>query len=193
MSLIYGYSKTINDTPITKALELAYERLTISCDKNGVIANEAMKKANSASYRARKADEAAKECSSVKTFTGEIEITHYGSPKTLKPFRTGIVLLGIITNGNPNTGDTVQYDFYDITGNKHVSTIQGKQKYKILKSSAEDSSNNIQDTYTSLSSCSISISLKGKDIKVNKPSKPVKLKITIQYIELSSGVSEIEK
>ena len=60
MSLIYGYSKTINDTPITKALELAYERLTISCDKNGVIANEAMKKANSASYRARKADEAAK-------------------------------------------------------------------------------------------------------------------------------------
>ena len=185
MSLIYGYSKSINDTPITKALELAYGRLAISCGKNGVVANDAMKKANSASYRARKADEAAKECSSVKTFTGEIEITHYGSPKTLKPFRTGIVLLGIITNGNPNTGDTVQYDFYDITGNKHVSTIQGKQKYKILKSSDDNSNTqSIQDTYTSLSPCSISISLKGKDTKVNKPSKPVKLKITIQYIEL---------
>ena len=188
MSLIYGYSKTISDN---KALELAYERLAISCGKNGEMANDAMKKANSASYRARKADEASSNV--IKTFTGEIEFTHYGNPKTLKPFRTGIVLLGIITNGNPNTGDTVQYDFYDITGNKHISTIQGKQKYKILKSSAEDSSNNIQDTYTSLSSCSISISLKGKDIKVNKPSKPVKLKITIQYIELSSGVSEIEK
>ena len=191
MSLIYGYSKSINDTPITKALELAYGRLAISCGKNGVVANDAMKKANSASYRARKADEAASNV--IKTFTVEIEITHYGSPKTVRPFRTGIVLLGIITNGNPNTGDTVQYDFYDITGNKHVSTIQGKQKYKILKSSAEDSSNNIQDTYTSLSSCSISISLKGKDIKVNKPNKPVKLKIIIQYIELSSGVSKIEK
>ena len=191
MSLIYGYSKSINDTPITKALELAYGRLAISCSKNGVVANDAMKKANSASYRARKADEAASNV--IKTFTVEIEITHYGSPKTVKPFRTGIVLLGIITNGNPNTGDTVQYDFYDITGNKHISTIQGKQKYKILKSSAEDSSNNIQDTYTSLSSCSISISLKGKDIKVNKPNKPVKLKIIIQYIELSSGVSKIEK
>ena len=191
MSLIYGYSKSINDTPITKALELAYGRLAISCGKNGVVANDAMKKANSASYRARKADEAASNV--IKTFTVEIEITHYGSPKTVKPFRTGIVLLGIITNGNPNTGDTVQYDFYDITGNKHISTIQGKQKYKILKSSAEDSSNNIQDTYTSLSSCSISISLKGKDIKVNKPNKPVKLKIIIQYIELSSGVSKIEK
>ena len=174
MSLIYGYSKTISDY---KALELAYGRLAISCGKNGVVANDAMKKANSASYRARKANEAVAKCNNIKTFTVEIEITHYGSPKTVKP-------LGIITNGNPNTGDTVQYDFYDITGNKHVSTIQGKQKYKILKSSAEDSSNNIQDTYTSLSSCSISISLKGKDTKVNKPSKPVKLKITIQYIEL---------
>ena len=50
-----------------------------------------------------------------------------------------------------------------------------------------DENTNIQDTHTSLSPCSISISLKGKDAKVNKPSKPVKLKITIQYIELSGG------
>ena len=56
-----------------------------------------------------------------------------------------------------------------------------------------DENTNIQDTHTSLSPCSISISLKGKDPKVNKPSKPVKLKITIQYIELSSGVSEVER
>ena len=194
MSLIYGYSKTISDN---KALGLAYERLAISCGKNGEMANDAMKKANSASYRARKADEAAvgaakaAKAGDIKTFTGEIEITHYGNPRTVKPFRTGIILLGIITNGNPNGGDTVQYDFYDITGNKHISTIHGRQKYRILKSS--DDVSNIQDVYTSLKPCSISINLKGKDIKSNKPSKPVKLKITIQYIELSGGVSEIEK
>ena len=187
MSLIYGYSKTISDN---KALELAYERLAISCSKNGEMANDAMKKANSASYRARKADEAAR-AGDIKTFTGEIEITHYGNPRTVKPFRTGIILLGIITNGNPNGGDTVQYDFYDITGNKHISTIHGRQKYRILKSS--DDVSNIQYVYTSLKPCSISINLKGKDIKSNKPSKPVKLKITIQYIELSGGVSEIER
>ena len=187
MSLIYGYSKTISDN---KALELAYERLAISCSKNGEMAKDAMKKANSASYRARKANEAAR-AGDIKTFTGEIEITHYGNPRTVKPFRTGIILLGIITNGNPNGGDTVQYDFYDITGNKHISTIHGRQKYRILKSS--DDVSNIQDVYTSLKPCSISINLKGKDIKSNKPSKPVKLKITIQYIELSGGVSEIER
>ena len=100
-------------------------------------------------------------------------------------------MLGIITNGNPNSGDTVHYDFYNITGNRHIATIQGRQKYRILKSS--DDISNIQDVYTSLKPCSISINLKGKDIKTNKPSKPVKLKVTIQYIELSGGVSEIER
>ena len=191
MSLIYGYSKTINDTPVTKALELAYGRLAISCGKNGVIANDAMKKANSASYRARKADEATSKCNNIKTFTGEIEFTHYGNPKTLKTFKRGIVLLGIATNGNPNSGDTVLYDFYDITGSKHISSIQGKQGYKILKN--PDDIPNTQNTHTSLVPCSILSSLKGKDIKTNKPSKPVKLKIIIQYIELSGGVSEVEK
>ena len=189
MSLIYGYSKSINDTPITKALELAYGRLAISCGKNGVVANDAMKKANSASYRARKADEASSNV--IKTFTGEIEFTHYGNPKTLKTFKGGIVLLGITSIGNPNSGDTVLYDFYDVTGSKHISSIQGKQGYKILKSSSDIP--NTQNTHTSLVPCSILSSLKGKDIKTNKPSKPVKLKIIIQYIELSGGVSEIEK
>ena len=107
MSLIYGYSKTISDN---KALELAYGRLAISCGKNGVVANDAMKKANSASYRARKANEAASKCNNI-TFTGEIEFTRYGNPKTLKTFKGGIVLLGITSIGNPNSGDTVLYDF----------------------------------------------------------------------------------
>ena len=189
MSLIYGYSKTISDN---KALELAYGRLAISCGKNGVIANDAMKKANSASYRARKADEAASKCNNnIKTFTGEIEFTHYGNPKTLKTFKGGIVLLGIAINGKPNSGDTVFYDFYDISGSKHISNIQEKQKYKILENPNDIP--NTQNTHTSLVPCSILSSLKGKDIKTNKPSKPVKLTVTIQYIELSSGISEIEK
>ena len=156
-----------------------------------MVANDAMKKANSASYRARKADETASKCNNIKTFTGEIEFTHYGNPKTLKTFKRGIVLLGIATSGNPNSGDTVLYDFYDITGSKHISTIQGKQGYKILEK--PDDIPNTQNTHTSLIPCSILASLKGKDIKTNKPSNPVKLKVTIQYIELSGGVSEIEK
>ena len=106
-------------------------------------------------------------------------------------------MLGIVTKADPNSstsGDTVYYDFYDITGNKHIANIQGRQKYKILKNSDDASSDisNIQDVYTSLRPCSISVNLMGKDSKTNKPNKPVKLEVIIQYIELSGGVSEIE-
>ena len=65
------------------------------------------------------------------------------------------------------------------------------KKYKILENPNDIP--NTQNTHTSLVPCSILSSLKGKDIKTNKPSKPVKLTVTIQYIELSSGISEIEK
>ena len=200
MSLLYGYS---NESNISSAistydeLQLAYKKLAISCNKNGDAAAEAMKKANSASYRARKADEAAadaaKSCSNIKTFTRKIEVTHYGDPKTLKTFKKGIVLLGIVTKADPNNDASkfgINYDFYDITGNKHIAVIQGRQKYKILKDS--DDVSNIQDVHTSLRPCSISINLMGKDTKSNKPNKPIKLEVIIQYIELSGGVSEIE-
>ena len=199
MSLLYGYTNKSNEPNISSAintydaLQLAYKKLAISCNKNGDAAAEAMIKANSASYRARKADEAVKSCSNIKTFTREIEITHYGNPKTLKTFKKGIVLLGIVTKANPNNDESkfgINYDFYDITGNKHIAVIQGRQKYKILKDS--DDVSNIQDVHTSLRPCSISINLMGKDTKSNKPNKPIKLEVIIQYIELSGGVSEIE-
>ena len=185
MSLLYGYSKS-NESNISSAistydeLQLAYKKLAISCNKNGDAAAEAMKKANSASYRARKADEAAadaaKSCSNIKMFTRKIEITRYGNPKTLKTFKKGIVLLGIVTKANPNNDVSkfgINYDFYDITGNKHIAVIQGRQKYKILKDS--DDVSNIQGVHTSLRPCSISINLMGKDTKYNKPNKPIKL------------------
>ena len=178
MSLIYGYSDR-------------YEKFLSSCEENS---NIAIKKANSASYRARKASELAKskkECNEIKTFSGEVEFTRYGEPKTVRPFKTGIVLLGISTKGDTNTGDSVFYDFYDITGSKHVSSIQGKNGYKIL----EKSSNipNTQNTLTSLIPCSIVASLKGKNPLTNTPIKSVKLLITIQYLELSGGISELGK
>ena len=149
MSLIYGYSKPKTSANALcsaintyDALQLAYKKLAITCSENGnaaaKAAAEAMKKANSASYRARKADEAA------------------------------------------------------ITGNKHITNIQGRQKYKILKDSDDSDISNIQDVYTSLRPCSVSVNLMGKNSKTNKPNKPVKLKVIIQYIELSGGVSEIE-
>ena len=62
-------------------------------------------------------------------------ISNYGEPKTVKVFKKGIVLLGIVTKANPGTDASkfsINYDFYDITGDKHVAVIQGKQKYKIL-------------------------------------------------------------
>ena len=176
MSLIYGYSNK-------------YEKLLISCEEN---ANKAIKKANSASYRARMASEqASKQCNKVKTFSGEIEFTRYGEPKTVRPFKTGIVLLGISTKGDTNNGDSVFYDFYDITGSKHISSIQGKNGYKILERSSDIP--HTQDTHTSLIPCSIVASLKGKNALVNKPNKSVKLSITIQYLELSGGISELGK
>ena len=175
MSLIYGYSNK-------------YERLLISCEENS---NKAIKKANSASYRARMASEAGEQCNKVKTSSIEIEFSRYGEPKIVKPFRTGIVLLGISTKGDTNNGDSVFYDFYDITGSKHISSIQGKNGYKILERSSDIP--HTQNTHTSLIPCSIVASLKGKNALVNKPTKSVKLSVTIQYLELSGGISELGK
>ena len=177
MSLIYGYSDR-------------YEKLFSSCEENS---NIAIKKANSASYRARKASELAKraECNEIKTALQEVEFTRYGEPKTVRPFKTGIVLLGISTKGDTNNGDSVFYDFYDITGSKHISSIQGKNGYKILKKSSVIP--NTQNTLTSLIPCSIVASLKGKNNGLAKPAKSVKLLITIQYLELSGGISELGK
>ena len=137
------------------------------------------------------ASEQADKCNKVKTFSGEIEFTRYGEPKTVRPFRTGIVLLGISTKGDTNNGDSVFYDFYDITGSKHISPIQGKTGYKILEKSSDIP--NTQDTHTSLIPCSIVASLKGKNTLVNKPNKSVKLSITIQFLELAGGISELGK
>ena len=189
MSLLYGYTEksTFNEPQDYDSLQLTYKRLATTCNEKSA---EAMKKANSAAYRARKADEAAKECNAIKTFTTKIEITHYGDPRTIKTFKKGIVLLGIVTKGNPNNEFGINYDFYDITGNKHVAVIQGRQKYKILKDS--DDVSNIQDVHTNLRPSSISINLMGKDTKTNKPSKPIELEIIIQYIELMGSFNKIE-
>ena len=178
MSLIYGHSNK-------------FEKFFDLCEESS---SKAMKKANSASYRARmtseKLDESLK-CNNIKTFTAEIEFTRYGNPRTVRPFKTGIVLLGISTKGSTNNGDSVFYDFYDITGSKHMSTIQGRSGYKILEKSSDIP--NTQDTHTSLIPCSIVTSLKGKNSLVNKPTNPVKLLVTIQFLELSGGISELEK
>ena len=190
MSLLFGYSEPQSEPQDFESLQLAYKRLAVTCNEKS---DEAMKKANSASYRARKADEAARECSAIKTFAVKIEISSYGNPKTIKTFRKGIVLLGIVTKDDSNNDASkfsINYDFYDITGNKHIAVIQGRQKYKILKD--DDSVSNIQDVYTNLKPCSISINLMGKDTKSNKPSNPIKLEIIIQYIELSGSFNKIE-
>ena len=119
----------------------------------------------------------------IKTFETDITISEYGSPKTVKEFNSGIVLLGIVTKGGRgiSKGVKVNYDFYDTMGNKHISTIHGSG-YKLIKDVTHIT--NIPSCHTCLVSSSISINLMGETIKETKPSKPIKLTILIQYIEL---------
>ena len=120
----------------------------------------------------------------IKTFETDITISEYGSPKTLKEFNSGIVLLGIVTKGGRgiSKGVKVNYDFYNAMGNKHISTIHGSG-YKLIKDVTHIT--NIPSCHTCLIPSSISINLMGETIKETKPSKPIKLTILIQYIELS--------
>ena len=122
----------------------------------------------------------------IKTFETDITISEYGSPKTVKEFNSGIVLLGIVTRGGRSISSKdikVNYDFYDVTGNKHISTIHGSE-YKLIKDITHIT--NIPSCHTCLDPSSISINLMGETIKETKPSKPIKLTILIQYIELSN-------
>ena len=75
----------------------------------------------------------------------------------------------------------VNYDFYDVTGNKHISTIH-LSGYKLIKDVVHIT--NIPSCHTCLDPSSISINLMGETTKETKPSKPIKLTILIQYIEL---------
>ena len=132
ISLLFGYT---ND----------YKKWIDACNEKSAAA---MRKANSAAYRARKADE---NCNGVKTATTKMVIGNYGEPKTVKVFKRGIILLGIVTKADPNVDVSkfiINYDFYDITGDKHVAVIQGKQKYKIITD--EDNVSNVQDVHTNL-------------------------------------------
>ena len=238
MSLIFGFDNTVNQSvgnnaasavlcsaiSTYDALQLAYKKLSKSCEETGEAISKAhakaMSKANSASYRARKAGETAKaageaadeaseasnkalalakkvdeQCnSSIQTYTKEMEFKNYGEPRIIKSFKRGIVLLGIITTADKNNagsaGGNVYFDFYDITGSKHMASIRGQQKYEIIKNTDEVSS--IKDVYTSPKPCSIGINLIGKDAKSKAPKSPIKLRIIIQYIELSGGNSELE-
>ena len=120
MSLIYGYDKNNNcdgscetsQRALDLSLELAYGRLY-----NKPVGSRIE--------------------SCIKTFIGEIEFQNYGNPKMLKAFRKGIVLLGISSRSSKNTDpkDTVVYGFYDTSGGRHLSVIQGKHytaKFKFL-------------------------------------------------------------
>ena len=118
----------------------------------------------------------------IKTYETVITISNYGTPKTVNTFENGVVLLGIVTKGNRGDKNLkVNYDFYDITGNKHISTIQGGG-YKLIKNIG--SITNIPSCHTCLNPNSISINLMGETTKENKPSKPIKLSVIIQYVEL---------
>ena len=119
----------------------------------------------------------------IKTFETDITISEYGSPKTVKEFNSGIVLLGIVTKGGRgiSKGVKVNYDFYNVMGNKHITTIHGSG-YKLIKDVTHIT--NIPSCHTCLVSSSISINLMGETIKQTKPSKPIKLTILIQYIKL---------
>lgn len=219
MSLIYGFDNHTLDNAnkaastlcsaisTYDAIQLAYKKLSLSCEESGKAAAKAsakaLSKANSASYRARKAGEVADDAmslaekvddqcnSNIQTFSTVMEFTQYGKPRVVKTFRTGIVLLGIDTKVTKDSKETALngrafYDFYDVTGSTHMAEIRNRQgSYEVIDESSDDKIVNIQDVYSSPKPCTISINLLGKD-KTSKPAKPVKLNITIQYIELRS-------
>ena len=165
MSLLFGYSNEFKKMINANTLQSV----------------AAMKKAGSAAYRARKAFEATQECTNkIKTATKKITVDRYGEPKTVGVFQKGIVLLGIVTKTLKPVADCViNYDFHDVTGNKHIAVIHGKD-FKIIT----DDVSSVQDVHTNLKPCSISIVVMGKDVKLNKPQTPIELEIIIQYIEL---------
>ena len=216
MSLIYGYDDQAlsNASKANEVLQLAYEKLTLAslaCVENDKINAEAiakaLSKASSASYKSRKVGEVADEAlvlakrsadrcdgsGNIQTFTTTMEFDQYGKQRIVKTFRTGIVLLGIVTKaikdstGYHHTG-MAYYAFYDVTGSVHMAEIRSRQgNYDVINKDSDERVLNIQDVYTCLKRCTIAINLLGKD-KASKPAKPVKRNITIQYIELSPNV-----
>ena len=151
----------------------------------------ALSKANSASYRSRKAGEAANEAlslaksNSIKIFTTTMLFNEYGKPRVVMTFKTGIVLLGIETKSNEVVDGKTHYDFYDITGSNHMEKINNPNN--IVNVNDNESITNIQSVYRCPIPSTILVNLVGKG-KSNKPSKTVKLNISIQYIELNENI-----
>ena len=195
MSLTFGYDiykQRINKKVLRLAKELTQAKL--ACAKNDKMHDEtiakALSKANSASYKSRKVGEVANEAlalaksNNIKTFTTTMLFNQYGKPAVVKSFKTGIVLLGIETKAIEGSAGKAYYDFYDITGSDHIAEIKSQHgNYNVINKDSVDSVLNIQNVYTCPMRCTIVINLLGKD-KTSKPTKPVKLGITVQYIEL---------
>ena len=154
---------------------------------------KALSKVNSASYRSRKADEVANEAlalaqsNSIKTFTTTMLFDEYGKPRFVMTLKTGIVLLGIKSKSDEVVDGRTRYAFYDITGSDHMADINNPND--IIDTDDNESIFNIQSVYTCPKPSTILVNLVGKG-KSNKPSKTVKLDISIQYIEPGLKLNE---
>ena len=177
MSLIYGYDDHAldNTNAALKGAYDAYSALQVAFD---TIQD---------SYKALSNVKRCTGSNNIQTFTASMEFNQYNERKIVKAFKNGIVLLGIVTISSkdyPHTG-MVYYDFCDPTGKIQMEEIRSRHgDYVILNEDSDDKILNIQDVYTAPKPCSITIKLAAKNNNLNaKPSKPVKLNITLQYIE----------
>lgn len=124
----------------------------------------------------------------IKTYDTSVTFTKYNDHKIIKVFDKGIVLLGVITRINnsitPYAGK-VYYDFSSVNGSIQMEEIRGEYgDYVALNKYSNDAVLNIKNIHTVPKPCSITTRLPPPNNIPNvKPSKPIKIHITIQYIE----------
>ena len=127
----------------------------------------------------------------IKTYDTRMTFTKYNNRKIIKVFNKGIVLLGLIGRSakavQPYTGK-LYYKFCSVSGNTQMYEIQGKDfDYVALNEYSSDMVLSIKDIFTVPKACSITLELPAPNNNPTvKPSRPIDINITIQYIDFST-------
>ena len=127
----------------------------------------------------------------IKTYDTKITFTNYNNRKIIKVFDTGIVLLGLIGRSTkavqPYTG-RLHYKFCSVNGSIEIDEIRGKDfDYVALNKYSSDMVLSIKDIFTVPKAYSITLELPPPNNNPGvKPTKPIDIDVTVQYIEFST-------
>ena len=134
----------------------------------------------------------------IKTYDTRITFTNYNNRKIVKVFDTGIVLLGLIGRSikktQPYTG-RLHYKFCSVNGSIEIDEIRGKDfDYVALNKYSSDMVLSIKDIFTAPKACSITLELPPPNSNPGlKPSNPIDIDVTIQYIKFSTRSYGVNK